>query len=375
MAEITIDSLRGWVLPEALPYRRNPAVPASFQTETYRKFFDDRTLFYDCTYLDHSQSYLFSAPQFRGLWPVFRKALRVNGKPVRWLWQRQSGRSAQVMVKAPATEISLEIDGQSYPLEFRTSLAHHFDGLNCAVTINKNNDLRWIREWVKYHISAHGLQGVVIFDNNSSAYGCEDIADVLRPIEGLRHAAILSAPYDWGGKVLGPKGFVRYKFLQTALINLVRRGCLSKARAVLNTDIDELVLSQNNLSVFDDAAARRFSYVRIAGQWVFPETADHAPAVQSQHVWRDEPPRRCQSKWCANPRALLSRIGWNVHNVGAQQGRRVPDSTEFSLMHCSTSTTGWKPESKRFDFPESLVKDPALVRQMATHLPAPDRHA
>ncbi|OSP55563.1 hypothetical protein [Pseudoruegeria sp. SK021] len=370
MADIRIDTLRGFTLPASVPYRRDPVVPEAFQTDKYRQDYDDRTLFYDCCTLDQSGQILLTAPPLSGLWPLVRRALRIDGKPVGWMRQRRSGRSAQVLLRARAgASVGLEIDGQTYPLAPRPSLASMFSGLNCAVTVNKNNDLNWIRDWVRYHISAHGLEGVVIFDNGSTAYDPSAIAEVLDPLPGLKSAAILSAPYHWGGNVDGPTGMVRYKFLQTALINLARRSEVSQARAVIGMDIDELVLGPNGASVFDAAESRWLSYVKLGGQWVFPEAANGAPTGQSDHVYRPEPARPCKPKWCARPDSLLSRLGWNVHNVGAEQGRRVKADRQFSLIHCSACSTGWKPASRRYSPPAAVVQDPALVRLMARHLP------
>jgi hypothetical protein len=223
---------------------------------------------------------------------------------------------------------------------------------------------------LRFHVSAHGLDAVLIFDNGSTAYAPEELARAMAAVSGVAVAGVISAPFLYGGPIELPGRRVRLHFLQPALLNLARVEALSRARAVLGCDIDELVAPLAGVSVFDAAAARRLGYVRLAGQWVFPGPGAEAPAPHAAHRHRQEPPAVCGTKWAVRPGSLLARLaGWRVHNVAGALGNAVSVDPRFELRHCAGATTGWKPDSRRWRAWQAAVEDPALGAVLDRHLP------
>jgi hypothetical protein len=347
--------------------RRDSDVPEALRDARYRLGYDATTLFYDCVHSARSGGYVFTAPPFRNLWPLFCAQLRVDGRPLRGLRRRSAGRSDQVVLKAPAgASLSLDDGTGLRPVPVRPSLDHHFAGTRIVAAINRNNDLTWIREWAGYHAHVHGADAAVLFDNNSTDYAPQDIASALQTVPGLRVAAVVRAPYRYGLKLETKGQTYRLQYLQTAVLNIARMDVAARARSVLSCDIDELVLDTGGGSVFAAAERSLVGAVQVKGAWVYPARVEDIPCAQHAHGWRAVPDRSCMPKWCATPGGLLSRVGgWNVHAVGGPLRGLLRPARGLALAHCAGTTTAWKPQSHRFGMPATTAPDPDLVAATA----------
>lgn len=357
--------LTGFTLSDAAGVLRDHIRKAARRTPHYLEAYDRRTLLYDCVYQPRQNAYLFTAPMFGNLWPVFRDGLRLNGQPVKGLKRTRRGKYDQVVLRAPRGPLGLVVNGIEYDLQQRQSISPEFGGLNCAVTMNRNNHIDWVFDWATYHVAAHRLEAVLIFDNGSTDYTPQDLATALGAVDGLQTIAVASAPYPYGTTDKVERGEIRPNFLQPAMLNLARSDFLADARAVLNVDIDELVQSRDGSSVFDTAVARRNMAVRLPVYWAYPEPSSTGPVRQSAHLFRDTPKQRTPRKWCAVPKGALSRLGWHVHHIGGELFKLNPESKAHEVIHCRATSTGWNPRRHRLVEHGDLVKDPELARLMA----------
>ncbi|MBE3639063.1 hypothetical protein [Mangrovicoccus algicola] len=356
--------LAGAVLPDPSDLRRRHVRKPARRTDHYLERYDRRTLFYDCVYHEDRGEYLFTAPRFLNLWQEFRDRLRLDGAPVRGLSRQWSAKYEQVRIRAPRGTVSLDWPG-GWQIAPRADLADRFAGLDAVVTMNRDNDLRWIREWLAYLCRVHGLEAAVIFDNGSTAYRPQDLAETIAAIPGMRASAVLVADYPYGPRDSGKGLEVRPKFLQPALMNLARTDLLRKAGAVLNADIDEIVLKRGGQTVFEATRASRLGALRLPGSWAYPGPEDPAPCAHRFHVWRATGERPSNPKWCAVPGKGLSRAGWFVHHVGGELFRLLPARDDLAFVHCRGTSTGWK--GGRFKAPGQMARDPELEALMQTH--------
>ncbi len=375
--DIATEELRGLVLPEDSPVVRESPVPPEARDARHDWIFDARTLFYDCVYLETERGFLFTAPPFGALWPVFRRGLRVEGRPVRWLWRRKFGRSEQAFLRAPRhAALSFEGAGLDEAIAIRTQRAETFAGRKLLVTTSKNNDPEWIAQWARFHVQVHGADGLLLFDNGSTDYTLDELAAVLTPIAGLDVVRLVSVPFSFGGSVVVGETTHRLWYLQVGMLNLARRDMAAKAQAVLNADIDEFVLRDGALTIFEAASRAAVRGVMIAGSWVYPAPETPLPCPPHRNTMRAVPDQACNRKWCAVPRGWSSRLGgWTAHAFGSwvlrgwrQNGRHHPD---FRLAHCAGTTTGWKADSMRFDMPDQMRHDPDLAAALAQGQGAP----
>ncbi|OSP55561.1 hypothetical protein [Pseudoruegeria sp. SK021] len=358
----------GRVLPETSALLRDHVRPAARRSAHYLDRYDRHTLYFDCVYLPEDGSYLFTAPRLLNLWKPFRAGLSVDGKPVGRVRRRTWLRYEQVTVRAPAGRLRLNFDGDDQPVVARPSLAPAFAGLNCLLTVNKNNDLDWIANWAAYHVAAQGANGVILFDNGSTAYGVQDICAALSGLAGLKTAVVYAAPYPYGPSDKSSRFEVSPRFFQSAMLNIARRDALSGARAVLNIDIDEVVRrTDGGPSAFDLATQNPLGMVMIDGTWAYPGPEATGPVGHAAHVWQQVPPRGCNPKWCAVPGGWMSRLGWSVHQIGPVRVPPTTAQTQVQLLHCRGTSTGWK--SQRFKTPKTLEHSAELARFMARNFP------
>ncbi|MBE3639064.1 hypothetical protein [Mangrovicoccus algicola] len=360
MTRLHVETLQGFTLPEDLPLRRDYNFPEAERSALYLERYDRRTLFYDAVRLPGSGHLLLTAPPLYNLRARLRRGLHDGGRPVgRGLRHWQTPQAELMTLRRRVQAPELVLDGTRHPLPVRESRAEMFAGLNCMVVLNRDNDPDWIAASVDYHIRAHGLQGVLIFDNGSVTYTAEALAGRLAAVPGLEALAVYRVPFSFGPPLKSRKDRTNPRFLQPALLNLARREILSRARAVLNVDPDEIIRSKGGASVFDRAVARRHTMVKIHGSWVLPPPGTPLPAPQSAHTHREVPNQRCNQKWCAVPGGMLGRFGWAVHHVGGRFVRLVGATPDLELLHCRGTSTGWK--SKRFELPAATREDPALA--------------
>jgi len=362
-----IVHLPGLVLPAEGLHLRDHLLPADQRTPEYLDKYDRHTLIYDCVREQGRDTVLVTAPRFLNLWPLFRDGLRIDGARPRRVRRRTYPKFELVTAPAPRESLTVEIDGHVTPISPREPLAPRFAGLNAVMTMNRNNRLDWIADWLTYHVRAQGLQAVVIHDNGSDAYSLEALAACIASVPGLAAAAVISAPYPYGYGIHRDVNRVSPKFLQSATMNPARVETLSRARAVLNADIDELVTSASGESIFDAAVRRRHIPVKIGGSYAFPGEAAVGGIGHAAHVFRADPPRRANRKWCTTPGGAFSRLGWYVHQTGGELFKLLPNDANFRLVHCSATTTNWK-LNPRYKLPERMRHDPELQKLMDTYL-------
>ena len=369
-ADFAVIDLAGRILPAGGPLLRDHVRPESRRSDHYLDRYDRTTLWYDCVYLEARGSYLFTAPRFLNLWQPFRRGLRIGEAPVTRARRRTWLRCEQVEVPAPRGALSLDLGDGPVAVPARDATTPRFDGLNCLVAVNKNNALDWIADWAAYHARAHGAEGVVLFDNGSTAYAPEEIAARLAGVPGLARAVVFRAPFPYGPGDRSLRHEVSPRFFQTAMLNLARRDPLARARAVLSIDIDEVIVPPANgagRSVFDAACRHWLGLVTIQGSWVHPGPDNAGPVGQGAHHWREDPDRATNQKWAIRPGGPMDRFGWGVHRVDELFQNLLTRQDRFRLLHCRGTSTGWK--ARRFDAPAKLVRDPALAGFMAANFP------
>lgn len=358
-AAMCID-LTGLILPDDFSHRRAHVRRPERRTAHYLERFDRRTLFYDLVWQADRRRHLLTAPPFANLWPILRDGLTRDGRPVRPR-RFERAKYAQAMLRGPEGALSLRLGERAVPLAARGDISALFAGLNCAVTMNRDNPFDVICTWASHHVRHHGLEGVLIYDNGSTTYTARDLAETLSGVDGLAQIVVARAPYPYGTTDRVLPGEVRPNYLQPALLNLAREDILRRARAVLNADFDELVLARNGRSVFDIAARRWSGVARLPVYWADPPPGTAGPVGQRAHVWRSAPKKRTPRKWCARPDGPMSRMGWYVHHIGGEPFKMLPEDTAHEVVHCRASTTGWNPFKARQVRDGAQKRDPELV--------------
>ncbi|WP_196158724.1 hypothetical protein [Reinekea sp. G2M2-21] len=359
--------LSGFDLANASSLRRKHVRNESRRNEHYLARYDDTTLFYDCFYNPQKRCYTFTAPRFLNLWPEFKQAVQVNGSRFRgrlkrYTWQR----CEQVEVYAPANaELSLRSEHLNGVIPVRDSHRDLFSAMNCALAISKDNQLSWIRDWAQFHVRAHGLEAVCIIDNASTEYTASDVLETLRSVSELKAAVVLSAPFPYGPVDSSKKLEVSPRFLQTSMFNLIKQDLFADARAILSVDIDELVMPNKSVSVFDAAVAARLGAVSFRELRVFPEANEERAYNHRAHTQVRAGRKLGNTKWCVAGHGFMNRFGWAVHRFG---GAFFPftETQDFTYLHCHATSTSWK--KNRYGQVENLMVDGAVQNALTQYL-------
>lgn len=308
--------------------------------------FDDKTLWYDA-FWKKGRVYLI-CPKLWGLKEtVLKSQFYIDDTPVRRPRIRSYPRYHILSFKARKQPRSVGVDLDGH----RISSAIHppepiFDGLNVGVTLSQNNDLIWIEDFARYHNQVHAMQGMVFFDHLSDRYAAQEVeAALIRG--GLGAVRVISVPFPYGfvSQNADGKDNANSEMLQTSLLNIARLRFFGKARAVLVSDIDELVWCDSG-SVFDAARARWTGFLPLGVAWRYPPAEASVLIRHEAHQYYVPDDKPCFSKYCISPKGLLGGLSWGVHTLEkVRLDYRIIPETE-GIWHCAGITTGWKDKQR-----------------------------
>lgn len=340
--------------------RRIAARPLSAQGEQFAEQFDDDTLAFDCFRVNDTQIAL-SGPSLLNLGPTVA-AMRVMALPSETTCRvstREMDRHARILVEAPPGTTDLVLHLGEAPLTVRVGEngSDIFAGRRVLFTLSKDNQLSWITDWVRFAVTHHGADAVLVYDNGSTAYSAATLLETLAAVPGIKAAVVVEWPFKYGPAGIG-RSHWDSDFCQLGSWEHARWRFLSRARSVQNADVDELVVSRSGRSVFEAAEADLFGIVSYAGRWVIG-TAETAiplgdPARRHHHyqtVLRPKhirkygilpvDPMRCPPKWTLVPARCPAAAQWGVHSVfGWLPSRRL--SSDFGFRHFREISNNWK---------------------------------
>ena len=375
--------------------QRQSKLPPRHRPKGYEEGFDADTLWYDAIQKGY-QLYLM-CPKLNNLASKIRSARwwvnerQVDFQRIRF-YRFHDVVELQLPIHMQAQTLTVEIDSWLGSSNVAQPQPQLFAGLNTVVVMNKNNSLRWVSDFLRFHIHHHRLEGVIIMDNNSTSYDLADLEDTICST-GLRQYLIISAPFKFGPYfpqlekpylLFNGEIFYAEKHLQTALLNSVQLRYLFKARAVLNCDIDELAYTPKT-TIFDLAVSSPLGLVSLPVIWRYSNPVNSDPTQHAAHRLKHfaltcEP---CHAKWCVNPSGLINRfpLSWNLHWLELEQHERstvlmflsyrISHALNYifknvSLLlcrhakfwHCRSTTTGWKSGRKSTPPITQLIPDP-----------------
>nr|WP_321508806.1 hypothetical protein [uncultured Celeribacter sp.] len=349
-------------IPEGCALRRDYPLPEPRRNDAYIRAFDSRTLIYDALSLSERRVRLI-CPRLLNLRSALREGLQVDGVAARIHRHHRSLRFEVIDLEcSPQSELSVALPDVrlSVPVHEKTDIFVH---QNVAMTMIKNTPCDWIVDWARYHVSAHGLQGLLLFDNGSENCDLPHLADRLSREAGLSSIALVSAPLPYGGNA-GGRFVAPAKYLQVSLMQIARWRFFARSRAVLSVDIDEMVTPITGSTVFDAAMEARFGLGLLQGTWVYPPQAKLGQLQKHHTLWRPKEETPCPSKWCLARGGLADRFAWAVHRPGGPLHSFAQTIGQF--WHCYATTTGWK-RSRPNGVADTEIHTDA-IEAMSTHL-------
>lgn len=220
-----------------------------------------------------------------------------------------------------------------------------FSNKKVLLTKSKNNELRWIKDWIKFYKEVHGVNSVLIYDNNSDKYSMEELRIFLDSLD----VDVFIIPWNFKfGPTDAPwdSDYCQYGILEHA-----KERFLRDAAGVIQVDIDELIFSKSKRTVFE--ALQENPYIRTEGEWIEPVQNDENLGNNFNNLFvRSLKKTETSKKWCIDPRLFSSSMQWRVHDV--INIPKVDLSNEFYHFHYKSISTNWRwNRSKNNEFNES----------------------
>lgn len=371
-----IEQLNPLVLPDGLPVLRNPGLTLNETAEGHAGEYDQKTLFYDAIHQPDRKQVCLVCPKFLALKQLFTNgSFFADGKRLKPVLKNYTGRFGEVWLRVPSPPFQLVFQYRSHRFDIHLSEqdGKTFKGLNCGVLKSKNNDLQWISDWANYHVKVHGLQGLLLFDNNSSRYTLDELEQCLQAVAGLEQIRVIAAPFPYG---LNQRQEDKHgtKYLTPGLLNIARLRYMQTARAVLHTDVDELLQPIPQDTIFDMTLRSPIGYVAFHGRWRYPPIKTIEGICHADHTYKSiRNPRISARKYCVRPDGLFGRLRWGTHRVLYRFARfrwvrRLLTTHVVEYWHFRRVSTCWKNSR---DIPQAgqLVKDPVVEKLLLEVIP------
>lgn len=372
---------------------RQPEQPDLARPDDFWEGFDQFGLFYDVFRDVDGKRVWFVGPDPKNLLGSL-KSCTVTGKQSGHVTKFEivvghENLAACVELPKIDKQFTLKIAGQQIEGKIGENLCDLFKDKRVLLTLNKDNDLSWIKDWARFYAKEHGADAVCIFDNGSSAYDVSDIAETLERLPNISIVQIVRWPYIFGvmdkiGQENGLNQNVRFAQPPIYPSFFLRFG--QKAASILNVDIDELVLSSSGKSIFAEAEKRFFGNVKFDRFLVENIRGENEAELKSDFVgyhYRDKNRLGRQDhlrKWAIAPSKLrMTRkalMPWTHRVYGALNP--YPASKDFKCYHFAGINTGWRAKTQKgeraewqhkrhitepYD-PEKHVKDEFLAKKL-----------
>ncbi len=360
------------ILGDELGMRREPTRPVERRVDNFTEKFDATTLFFDALFSHRADQVLLLGPPFSNLLPAIENA-SFTALPSRVKCEfrtRTMDRHSQVWISVPSGTRQIVLEGQFGRVEVTpgNNLSGLFEGKRVLVTLSKNNELEWIKDWVRYNRDIHGANAVLFYDNQSTAYSPKDIIQALAEISGLEQVCVVPWPFKYGPVGIGYLDYWDSNFCQYGSLEHARWMFLQRAESVLNTDVDELVVSKRGESIFKAAESAWSGMVAFRGVWVFGfDDKTRRGTVQRPIRYTDfdyylEPTSRrylglCKvtdvfptpggllnTKWAVVPSKCPVNAQWAVHSIYSWRGLYTQMSIDsgFLYRHYREINDNWR---------------------------------
>lgn len=334
---------------------RTPPRPKAQQQPGYADTFDFHTLFYDAFRLADGRVRFMGPPPFNLAEALDAAHLTLGdiegavGAQASGINRRNGQRVFALDVLAPqyADRLSLEIARQArFERPVNTADAALFAGKSVLMSMIKYDPLAWVRQWVEFHVRAHGIDAVLLYNNEAPDYGSEDILAALDGIEGLKTVGVVEWFFPYGPGA-GSSGRWDSAFAQVGAMEHARWRFLQDAHLMLNADVDELLFCTDADARLTDLMARStIGYAAFMARWATAERgAQHGRPVEDRHLRRSyylNPSHTANSgKWLAVPAQLPRDAELGVHMIEGMESDPAL-SAALTLRHLPEFNAGWK---------------------------------
>jgi hypothetical protein len=230
---------------------------------------------------------------------------------------------------------------------------NEFKNKSVMVTLQKNNPIEWIQEFINYHHNVLGVEGFLIYDNNSTDYDIIKLEYSLKLTGAIIQVVNWPYPYGPQGSDFAPwdSDFGQYVMLEHAKLRY-----LGNAALVLNNDIDEMVVTKNITlrDITNYLTNGNVHCLKYKGIWIQPfdiirkESADIIPFklrdVRNYYCTDPNYKTGIGYKWMLVPNNITMNQQWLVHHINGQ----MIESNQLFYAHHLALNTNWSWKRDKF---------------------------
>ena len=239
-------------IPLESSLRREPPRPVEHRQDNYEELFDYKMLFADI-FVDNGKLVAVGAPPLN-LEPLLDDATYLlNGSPIAKpvIEHRSLCAVYHFDVEAQLGDIlELSLMGERLSGEVQANRSDFFHDCDVLIAVQKDNDIEWIAYWALHHSLVSGINSILLYDNGSKSYSCDQLRSVLSEVPGIERVMICSSDCPFG-PTGGPAGKWDSNFGQLIHYEHARRFALREARTVLVNDIDEIIGTDRSETVVE----------------------------------------------------------------------------------------------------------------------------
>jgi hypothetical protein len=353
MTRVELSSLE---LDSRCGLSRVPPRPEHLRQPGYEEKFDRHTILYDLFYSPNGRDIIGIGPPLANLEPIILPAIK-SALCYRFFsrFDRQNlDRICRLRLRncRPLAELPRGLFAQPQ-LRVQPNQQNLFRGKRVALLKSQNNELTWIRDWIFFLAKSHGCNAVLFYDNASTHYASAKVRETICSIAGIEIALVIDWPFKYGPQGAGVGGAWDSDFSQYGILEHARHRFLVAAHSVLQTDVDELVITKDRSSIFDLVSESDTGYIKFDGHWIENAAAELPDPARRRHrhyFYKMNSPR-AEGKWAVVPQRCHASAQWCVHDItGATSDLQASELA--SLRHFKAITTNWKFERWQSELPD-----------------------
>ena len=359
-------------------YRNPPRRPVDF-SEDYLFKYDGHTLAADC-YMSGDDLRMVGPPLLNLAKYVDGSSFELDGvQPAnqpRWVDLNRISRF-RLRVDENVSNMRLEFGPETLSVTPSPDMTRMFHGANVLITLNKDNHLENIADWVRNYVKNHEVDSVIFYDNRSETYSLSDILSTLKRVPGLETAVVVDWPYKYGNTG-GPKQIWDSDFGQYMCWEHARWRFARFAKTVIINDVDEFPVSASGKSLpklVEESSNGVYRYA-LRDTPALPrvgfERRDGEVRRHSDYAYVAKDAQKYSSKYAYSPQRLSDRIQIGNHEVF---GVRAPIGSDVIGRHCQGLHASWRKGDFSYSHKESefdqakFVEDVDFLRQLQRTFP------
>lgn len=337
-------------IPKSWGVHREPRTPKQYRSKIltlgipYNDLFDWYTLFNEALDIGYGRVLLIGPPlyELKRLINFTHKGNKLNHIHV------DLTNVTLTLVETEEKEFTLSHPTEDIQIKV-SPLCNDFEGLGCISTMQKNEPIEWIEDWVSYYYYEHGVRGFVVYDNNSDKYTVDELQtrlDSLNLDGAIIHVVDWCVPFgphtpQWDSNYSQYTQFEHWKY----------KYCWC-AKYAINHDIDELLVIDGKTidNVVDEMASKGVGAIRYKSRNIDPynerlgKSAHELEPIErrywdyyyySEYNNTDNTPveQRVFTKWITIPE-LSMEYQWRVHDFwGNNNAIELPMESGVYFAH------------------------------------------